>query len=464
MAGEASSGRSETMASKKDYEAKFRAAIRNLLALVPSQENRETLEAYQAEMEIKGIRLSSIRAHLVYLTRFSQALGTKRFQELNRADLVRYFATKQRLPRGRPVKGLLDDKRPRPKEPLGDLSVWTRNQTILQFLQWLHGGEELPEFAKGLRSKAPPAKSKRPEDLLTAAEVQALMAACRNARERAILACFLDGGFRCEELCSLNVGSAVKKDDGTVAMTLPEDAAGLKTGPRRVLLTESAPFVEAWLAEHPRRTDSLAPLFPLDKPPFSKRLAGHNVRYILLKATQRAGLKKHVHPHLFRHMAATEKAKKLRWSDQMMNNFFGWSKESTMASHYTNLSDQDRDEMILASMGKKLQEETRRRNLGDLVCPYCVTHNIATARFCCNCGKPLHNDAMTQVAKEEQERLRNLDWLARSLVDRLNPPASVLSNPTVSPGDVPAGKTGAAMQSASRSNEAADGATSEGSA
>jgi integrase/recombinase XerD len=50
-----------------------------------------------------------------------------------------------------------------------------------------------------------------------------------------------------------------------------------------------------------------------------------------------AKLPKELHPHLFRHTAATERAR-LGWNEAQMRAYFGWSKSTDMPSRYVHLA------------------------------------------------------------------------------------------------------------------------------
>jgi len=62
---------------------------------------------------------------------------------------------------------------------------------------------------------------------------------------------------------------------------------------------------------------------------------------MLKKTAVKAGIKKHIYPHLFRHSAATRDARYLTESELRLK--YGWSGDSQMAQVYVHLSDADLD-------------------------------------------------------------------------------------------------------------------------
>jgi len=136
------------------------------------------------------------------------------------------------------------------------------------------------------------------------------------------------------------------------------------------------------------------------------------IRKQLLTAREKAGLKKRVHAHIFRHSAATRMASHL--TEAQMKEYFGWVQGSEMAAVYVHLSGRDVDKAVLEMHGIKADEEKTKPK--SLECPRCRKPNPRSATFCLNCGAVLHAEA---AAKEElllpQERGRLVELEERIL-------------------------------------------------
>jgi len=120
---------------------------------------------------------------------------------------------------------------------------------------------------------------------------------------------------------------------------------------------------------------------------------------ILRKIAKRAGIRKKVNPHAFRHARATHLAKFL--TEAQMKEFFGWVQDSDMASVYVHLSGRDVDRAILQLYGMQVDEEKEEN--GKLLpkkCLRCGEINPATNKVCRRCFFPLDGSAENFLERE----------------------------------------------------------------
>lgn len=147
-----------------------------------------------------------------------------------------------------------------------------------------------------------------------------------------------------------------------------------KLGKKRVRIINSVPLLKAWINVHPFKANPDAPLWITEN---NHRTNG-NSRYmslgyrgvvkLLKKLEKRSGIKKHLHPHLFRHSKATHLAKFL--TESQLKEFFGWTQSSNMTSIYVHLSGRDVDQSLLKVYGIKTDGENKLKV--ELVnCPKC---------------------------------------------------------------------------------------------
>jgi integrase/recombinase XerD len=183
-------------------------------------------------------------------------------------------------------------------------------------------------------------KQKVASDLLTGAEIMALINAARNDRDAAIIAVLYDSGCRIGELLSCKIKHVdFERDECNI--TFPKS----KTVARSSLLIFAKGYLETYLKRHPARNDIEAPLFvtenlvnvgtkaqPIRK---YKALEHDTVLMILKRTTKLAGVKKRVHPHLFRHTRATELSTSL--TEAELKTQFGWASGSNVPSLYIHL-------------------------------------------------------------------------------------------------------------------------------
>jgi integrase len=268
--------------------------------------------------------------------------------------------------------------------------------TIKKFYQWVRGFEwnsrEYPECVKWIKTTLKNNKRKLPEDILSKKEIRKLIDFAGHPRNKAMISVLYEGGLRAGEILNMKIKHVSFDKYGAVIMV------NGKTGPRRVRLVTSVKHLATWLEHHPRRENLESPLWvtissnskgaPMDYPVFRKTLR---------KIAKKAGIKKAVNPHSFRHAAATHYSKYL--TEAQMNQMFGWTQGSNMPSIYVHLSGRDVDNAILKMHGLKTNG-----NGEDLVeCPRCEKSNSEEKRFCGDCGQPLSLQVAMEADKERAE-------------------------------------------------------------
>ena len=119
----------------------------------------------------------------------------------------------------------------------------------------------------------------------------------------------------------------------------------------------------------------------------NERFSVGYARSLLKKLAEKAGVKKRVNPHAFRHARATFLAKHL--TEAQMKEFFGWVQNSDMPAIYVHLSGRDVDNALLGVYGIKEGEKAKEPTIKIQVCPRCNEKNDPAAKFCRRCYLPL---------------------------------------------------------------------------
>ncbi len=188
--------------------------------------------------------------------------------------------------------------------------AWTKSDArgiLKRFYRWLRTGKyegPYPNEVAWLKSGVKVNELEEPE-IISAEEIEKVIKAASRPRDRALIAVDFEGGFRIGEMLGMKVGSVSFDEYGAKVLV----SRG-KTGGRPVRLITSSPVLAKWLEEHPQRDDPSAPLWPsLDHSSGKgKRLAYMSAREIIVDNAKRAGIKRRIYPHLFRHSAATRDA------------------------------------------------------------------------------------------------------------------------------------------------------------
>jgi len=132
---------------------------------------------------------------------------------------------------------------------------------------------------------------------------------------------------------------------------------------RRVRVIASAPKLQQWIENHPLKEDPNAPLWvTIGTNSKNKVLNYATAKTVLKKLAKKAGIKKRIYPHLFRHSRATHLANHL--TEAQMNQYFGWVQGSKMASIYVHLSGRDVVHALLKLNGMKVDEEEEEKEDG----------------------------------------------------------------------------------------------------
>jgi integrase len=269
---------------------------------------------------------------------------------------------------------------------------------IRKFMKWLRKTEDYPEEVRWIKTRKKKNAFKLPEELLNEEEVSRMIDAAEYPRDKAMISSLFESGCRTGELLTMRVKHLQLDEYGAVFMI------NGKTGGRRVRLITSTPYLIGWLNVHPHRDDPEAPLWEVIR---SYKTDMHTfVNYaclnvLLKRVARKAGIKKRVYPHLFRHSRATALANHL--TEAQMKEYLGWVRDSDMASVYIHLSGRDVDDAVLRMHGLK-KEENGKKKVAEL-CFRCKTALRKDAKFCDKCGLVL--DPQTAMKLEQKQKGAN---------------------------------------------------------
>lgn len=378
--------------------------IERVLATIPSVHNSLVVERYLKERRVNGVKPSTLATDVNALRGFCQHLGKKQVEKFTRDDFVAYLndATRVRIWRNGDKDGR--ETITKRRVALGDSTLSQRKIVIRAFLRWLRGTDEYPPEVRGLKGRPINHDTIPTDALLSGEDLRALIQAHTDPRDKALISVLHDSGLRAAELCSLNIGS-VEFDQYGAVLTLPKKAPGLKTGARRVRLHESVPYLHAWYETHPRKDDQRSALFySMSRRAPMRRMTPNALWQFCRRAAKKADLGKDVHPHLFRHSAATERAR-LGWTEAMMRAFFGWARSSDMPSRYVHLAGQDYERMDLERRGLLKDGDHARPALAPLRCKVCKAENLPTATFCQLCRNPVSPAAEAELQRRREEEV-----------------------------------------------------------
>lgn len=236
-----------------------------------------------------------------------------------------------------------------------------------------------PEQARNIKLKV---KRKEPPIILTPAEIEQLIEACRNPRDKALISFLYESGCRKGELVSIRLENVTFTEFGAT-VTIPKG----KTGPRTIPIVYAASYIRQWVESHPTKRKS-DPLFCSLQEPFSQ-FSFSGLSHLMRVLKERTGIKKDLYPHLFRHSRASHLANQL--TEQQLKQFLGWTAGSNMAAVYVHLSQRDIQNSVLKSYG--IESHTKDKDIFKVGrCPRCKELNPEKSLYCGKCGLLIKED------------------------------------------------------------------------
>jgi len=333
-------------------------------------EQRKVLEKFDQKKKLEdNSNVKSRATYLWDLKRFGLFVN-KPFENVTKEDILNFLSK---------------------NESLKPSTINLMKIVIKSFFQWLYGmsGRDYPDLVKWITQNKNNSH-KLPEEILTVEEIRKIADTADNQRDRALITVCYDSACRATELLSLKIKHVSFDDYGAVIMV---DG---KTGQRRIRLINSVPDLKIWLNQHPFKDNPEAPLWiDVSRKSYGKGLYWSGLYQKVRTLAKRAGIKKKVYPHLFRHSRLTELAKVL--TEQELKVFAGWVRGSSMASVYVHLSGQDIDKKLLENAGLLKDDIKKIDRLKPKKCSRCNEDNSVTAKFCSKCYYPLEIDAVNQI-------------------------------------------------------------------
>ena len=309
----------------------------------------------------------------------------------------------------------------RQNRPFKQNTLFDSVAILKQFLLWMIENDysELPEKKiKGIKTPRKDVKTKTASQLLTPEEIQVLIKASRSSRDRAMLMTLYEGGFRPGEICQLAWGD-MKTDSKGIAVNV-----NFKTGiTRYIRLVMAKKYIAEWRADYPLPITDKSMVFLTET---RHPMTWHTMTVQIRRIAHRAGITKHLTPHLFRHSRITHLLQE--GAKESTVKLMMWGSLSTdMLTTYAHLTGRDIDADISRLYG--LEDDPKAKENARLeprICPTCNLINPPGEDYCRGCMEALSIEAIS-----EEEAIRrfvlNHPRIIRKYLDKneqnnLNPP------------------------------------------
>ena len=312
-----------------------------------------------------------------------------------------------------------------------DLSDWTIEGykiAFKKFYTWM-GKESVIKWIK--RNNRPNYKRK-PDYIIAQGEVDMLINACDNARDKAIFSLLYDTGIRLGELLTIRLKDVEFDDYGMKLLVTGKTASRVVRA-----IGDSVGYVKAWMNVHPDQFNEEAWLFcgighDMRGKDTIKQRMDYPAIYAMIRKVKKRAVRmgfpesKRINPHKFRHNRATQLAVKVR--EPVLENQMGWIPSSRMTRIYVHLSGDEADMAVLEGQGVKVEKkkpESRKAR----TCLSCKAPNPANSKFCLQCGRPLDYDEariLDERTSKVVETMKTNNLISesdQSLLDALSPDA-----------------------------------------
>lgn len=259
-------------------------------------------------------------------------------------------------------------------------------------------GDSIPDTHDWISTKTSRDYQPEPDeaDMLDLDEdVEPMIDAARNPRDRALIALQFEGGFRGGELFDLRVGDVT---DGEHSIKVRVDG---KRGEHDVHLITAVPYVTQWLSEHPGGRDDYlwSKLTSVDRVSYQRFLQ------CFRESAGRAEVSKPVTPTNFRKSNAYWLSTQGK-SQAFIEDRQGRARGSPVISRYVAKFSGETQEKAYASMhGIEVGEPTTVETTPPVPCPRCNEETPADKDFCIHCNQALDME-MKQVLDRVRDTLR----------------------------------------------------------
>ena len=264
---------------------------------------------------------------------------------------------------------------------------------LKQFYRWLieNSYSTIPEKKlNNIRTPMKDTMTKVAADLLTPGEITAMVKVCNRLEDRTIIMTLYEGGFRIGELGTLTWGD-VKFDQYGVIVNV-----NFKTDkPRYIRLIMAKDLLAQWRSSYIYRSPEGSALVFVNE--YGKPLTHATISKRLRVIAKKAGITKHVTPHLFRHSRITHMMRE--GVPESVIKLTMWGNMTTdMFNTYAHLTGEDIDQALLKSYGINPNSAPKKEpKIAPVQCPHCAYINSSVTSFCGVCGRPLTEEVKDTV-------------------------------------------------------------------
>ena len=250
--------------------------------------------------------------------------------------------------------------------------------------------------------------TKTEDDVLTADEINRIIAAAHTPKYKAYFGMLYELGARSIELANLRWQDLTFNEWG-ISCNLRDAKAGRTPKIRTVPCVMYAKYVSDWRSQYPGDPTGENFVFVTpSKKPFSYRA----VEKALGLFAKEAGIERHVTLHRFRHTRITHVLRE-GMNETLCKKAFWGNQSTAMIGTYGHLTSSDLENEYMRLAGINVERKNKDESPKPIHCPQC--HHVCPpgSKICPNCGKALTKD----VEDEINDGYKTLDDLFKRLSD-----------------------------------------------
>lgn len=355
--------------------------------LIPDPETVMAIEKFANELQVTGLTDYRVMFYVIRLRVLSKIMGPA-FLMPKKDDITRAIAELQKKRDPEKQEKVKKRHENRPVE-LSPRTIEDYKQAMRKFYSWHLSKKAYGQVMCHVKMQNNVNRMKKSEDMLTDSEMELILKNAMNPRDKALFSLLYDSGCRVGEILSLQIKDLKFDQYGAFIHVTG------KTGERNVrVVGNSIAYLREWLRSHPIGNPESWLFVGINGDKLGQPLDYDTMRSALRKACARAGIEKRIHPHLFRHSAATRLAGVL--SESVLKKTMGWTGGSRMAATYVHLNDTETDRAVLQAHGIETEKRTLESSK-PLKCPRCGTLQPSYAKICTNCFMVLDQSLAIQT-------------------------------------------------------------------
>ena len=252
--------------------------------LVSSKKIRESLVEFATDLKVQdGLTDHRIMFYLIRLRVLSRMLSEEEFLNPTVTGLKKVIMN---------LSG---------NNAISPRTVEDYKQAIRKYYAWKLSSAEFAERVAWIHVKGNSVnRLKKSEDMITRDEIERLITACANSRDKALFSTLYDSGCRVGEILTLRIRDLQNDKWGALLHVTG------KTGERMVrIVGDSVPYLREWVRNHPNANNPDSMVFvSISGAEYGKPMTYDEMIKALRRAKKRAGITRRIHPHLFRHTRA----------------------------------------------------------------------------------------------------------------------------------------------------------------